>query len=65
MKLLQVQNKWWESKKEKLKLYPGQRQSKNSCRFLGGYLTFLVEPYRVQPKKAGKSIVLTKPEGRG
>ena len=45
--------------------YPGQRQSKNGRRFLGGYLTFLAEPYRVQPKKADKSIVLTKPEGRG
>ena len=23
--------------------YPGQRQSKKSCRFLGGYLTFLAK----------------------
>ena len=45
--------------------YPGQTQSKKSCRFLGGYLTFLVEPYRVQPKKVSKSIVLIKPEGQG
>ena len=39
--------------------YPGERQSKKSCRFLGGYLTFLAKPYyRVRPKKAGKSKVL-------